>query len=400
MYDEIEFIGLRIGTYCNLDCKYCYEYSYAKEKNISFQDYDQLVKFISKLPLANRVKFLISGGEPSLYINEIRRAYKKIMKVRRYKDSFINFLVYTNGTNFQGVIDLINEGVLSPFYCCLSWDGIHTTKSRLTKNIKIYNDDFFNKNIDLLSKQPEEYRNEITVRTAATRDTIDELADNYQYLLDHGCTRWEYYIINDESAFRDEEYNRKIEEQIRKIYNIAIKNNVTESLVNLENMLYMYFPEPSDYIKQRFVTCCHLGNTLFINQNGGIYPCSLADDVSKIYDGIKFGDIYTGFDKQVMEEFCEDYNTPPSCGMIYKNEPCNALQCFECAATCKHCNGSLNKKMHNQCELRHIEYNLFKEIFIDTGFKFSDDILKKYKDSHFDALLYNKKLNSNLPFKK
>lgn len=399
MYDEIDFMGIRLSSYCNLDCKYCYQYSAAKEKHNLFKDYNALNKFLIKLPLAENLKFFLSGGEPSLYIDEVRKACKQIRKVMRYKDTNIHFSVYTNGTNLQGILDLMDEGLLDSFYCALSWDGLHTTKSRLVKNKK-YTDEFFNKNIELLGKQCKKYREDINIRTAATRDTIGELADNYKYVLDHGCTRWEYYIVNDESAFRDEEYLYLIKDQLRKIYIMARDNNIADSLCNLENMLYMYFDEPNDYIKQRFITCRHLGNTLFVNPTGEIFPCALSDNITKVYDGIKFGDIYNGFNKDVMQSFCDDYNTPPSCGMIYKSEPCKTLHCFECAVTCKHCNGSLNKKSFNQCELRHIEYNLFKEIFIDSGYKFSDEIMNKYKNIHFENLLYNTKLNLDLPYKK
>ena len=399
MYDEIDFMGIRLSSYCNLDCKYCYQYSAAKEKHNLFKDYNALNKFLIKLPLAENLKFFLSGGEPSLYIDEVRKACKQIRKVMRYKDTNIHFSVYTNGTNLQGILDLMNEGLLDSFYCALSWDGLHTTKSRLVKNKK-YTDEFFNKNIELLGKQCKKYREDINIRTAATRDTIGELADNYKYVLDHGCTRWEYYIVNDESAFRDEEYLDLIKDQLRKIYIMARDNNIADSLCNLENMLYMYFDEPDDYIKQRFITCRHLGNTLFVNPTGEIFPCALSDNITKVYDGIKFGDIYNGFNKDVMQSFCNDYNTPPSCGMIYKGKPCKTLHCFECAVTCKHCNGSLNKKSFNQCELRHIEYDLFKEIFIDSGYKFSDEIMNKYKNTHFENLLYNTKLNPDLPYKK
>lgn len=397
MYDEINTISLRLSSYCNLNCKYCYQKEDPKEKNNFFNDFKALNKFLLKLPLSDHVKILITGGEPSLCIDRIRLAYKNIMKIARYIDTTLHFSVFTNGTNFQGILDLIDDGIIDPYISSLSWDGINTTKSRMVKN-PVFTDEFFNNNIKLLGRQCEFYRNEINIRTAATRDTIENLAINYKYILENNCYRWEYYIVNDESIFFDDKYLKIIEDQLREIYTIARDNKIAEKLCNLESMLYMYFPEPDEYTKKRLIACRHLGETLFINTKGEIYPCALADSITKIYDGIKFGSIYTGLDRDVLQEFCNDYNIEPSCKMMYNNKPCKFLHCFECAMTCKHCNKYLNKKSRNQCKLREIEYKLFKEIFIDYGYEFDKNLLKKYKFSHLNSLKYNPELYQGLPF--
>ena len=83
MYDEISVLGLRVTNFCNLNCKYCYQHEYVKNETTKFTDYKALNKFLIKLPLAPRVSFMLSGGEPSLAVDELRNACKQLNKVRR-----------------------------------------------------------------------------------------------------------------------------------------------------------------------------------------------------------------------------------------------------------------------------------------------------------------------------
>lgn len=402
MYDEISVLGLRVTNFCNLNCKYCYQHEYVKNETTKFTDYKALNKFLIKLPLAPRVSFMLSGGEPSLSVDELRNACKQINKVRRYKDTKFCYNVFTNGSKLKELIGLMDEGYIEPYFFHLSWDGLHSaSRSRLVKN-KAYDDEFFNKNIKYLGTLCNEYREGINIRTAATRDTIDELFDDYRFVVENGCKHWEYYVINDEKVFEEDDFISKTEEQLRKIFLYAREHKIAEYIINIENMLYMCYNDiKMDFqSRRRWVTCRHLGTTLFFNPQGEIFPCSLSDDISKVHDeDTNFGNIYEGLDKTKMENFVADYNKPPSCGMMYKGKPCHALHCFECMVTCKHCAGSLESKLRNQCELRHMEMRLFKEIFLDTGYKFDSTVLNQFESIRFNELDYNPVLNSNLPFK-
>lgn len=399
MFDRLKFIVIKVSTYCNLQCKYCYETHASKEKAIKFNLYKELVSFLNKMPLDENFEISISGGEPSLCIDEFREAYRQLRKIMRTKDIKLRLDTISNGTNIDGIIGLLDDDIIKPWNCNISWDGLHSaSKSRLVKNKK-YDDEFFNNIIRKLGKQKYDYRKHITIRTSATADTIDELFDSYKFVTDCGCKRWDYYIINDEKNFNDPTYLNKIEEQLRKIYTYARDNGLANDLVNLENMIYLYFNIDDQKSRERHIVCRHLGEALMINADGSIYPCTMGDSTSRFFTGIKFGDIFTGLDKKVMQDFADDYNQPPSCGLMYKGEPCEALHCFECMMTCKYCNGSLQKKMMTQCDLRNIELRLFKEIFLDTGFKFEDSLVEKYKYIYKDFLDYNPVLNPNLPFK-
>ena len=93
MFRNITALTFKVGTYCDLDCVYCFQKHDVKTRSNTFDKYKDVVKFLSdpKISFADRLEVKITGGEPSLYTDEIRVAYKELKKLERYKDTTLYF---------------------------------------------------------------------------------------------------------------------------------------------------------------------------------------------------------------------------------------------------------------------------------------------------------------------
>ena len=135
MYDVINEITFKISPYCNLDCEYCFQKYDTKTERKFFDKYDELLEFMKKLPLGPKLEIKLTGGETSLYPDQIRLAYNKLKKIERYKNTEVSFTTISNGTNMKALIELFEDGILDPWGSKISWDGIYSaSKSRKPKN--------------------------------------------------------------------------------------------------------------------------------------------------------------------------------------------------------------------------------------------------------------------------
>ena len=46
MFRKISAVTIKLGTYCDLDCVYCFQQHDIKTKNVVFDKYTELVKFL------------------------------------------------------------------------------------------------------------------------------------------------------------------------------------------------------------------------------------------------------------------------------------------------------------------------------------------------------------------
>lgn len=392
MYDKINEITFKISPYCNLDCEYCFQKYDTKTKYGYFDKYDDLLKFLIKLPLNNKFEIKLTGGEVSLYPDQIRLAYKNLKKIERYKDTEVRFTTISNGTNMNALIELFDEGILDPWGSKISWDGIYgASKSRKPKN-KLYTDDYFNDQIRLLAES--KFKDKVLVRTALTKNTIDDLYLSYLFLKYNGCTKWEYYYLTDAEYYKYHYFTEKFRLFLTQlIYDNYCTNNNPLKIQNIETMIYVNEILPhNEKNRLRSISCRHLGTSLYISMNGDIYPCGYFSD-DAVYDDDKLciGNIFEGFDRIKMDNFSKEYFQPAMC----TNKNCKLYQCFECPAVAKYRKGHLQDKLMQACELRHIEnnvYNLYKnEMKFDKS-----HISSSY--SYVSSWNIKEKLNHGLPF--
>lgn len=106
MFDRIKKIVFKCSSICNLNCSYCFLDKLTKTHNIAQYDFEDLAGLVRRLPLDDELEIFITGGEPSLAIETIRRGIRVIKKIERSRDVKIKFTVITNGTNMDGVIEI------------------------------------------------------------------------------------------------------------------------------------------------------------------------------------------------------------------------------------------------------------------------------------------------------
>lgn len=111
-------IVIYLGSKCNMNCAYCHRESSFHESNVS----NKLLDLVSQEPC----KISFKGGEPLLYIDEI----KKVVNA----SPFSNFVITTNGTLFDKHKDYLAQ---HNFLVCLSYDGENSLRdfNPLTKPI-------------------------------------------------------------------------------------------------------------------------------------------------------------------------------------------------------------------------------------------------------------------------
>ena len=303
------------------------------------------------MSLAENLEFKVTGGESSLFIDDIRYAYKKLSKLERIKDTKINFTTISNGTNMEGLMDLMDEGILRPWGCKYSWDGIYSaSKSRKPKNA-LYTDEFFNEKIRLIGAS--KYNKDILVRIALTPNTIKDIGESFRYALEAGCRKIEYYYLSDCDEYKTEKFELDFNDFLLDIQELLYEYQ-DFTFPNFDTLYMNRFLKESD--KLRAIACRHLGKSLYIEMDGKIAPCGYFSKDALFPDQTMYiGDIDNGFYRDKVESFINQYKAVPMC----YNAGCSNLHCFECPAVALFRKGNMASKLYQTCKLRSMEKELF-----------------------------------------
>ena len=98
-------ITLYLGSQCNLHCAYCHREASDGEGEIAESFLEEL-----KCNPPSSIKFM--GGEPLLYMKEIRKVVAAVPKAK--------FAVSTNGIGIEKHLEYFRE---HRFQICISYDG-------------------------------------------------------------------------------------------------------------------------------------------------------------------------------------------------------------------------------------------------------------------------------------
>lgn len=359
MFESINAVFVKFCDYCNLDCAYCFEAYNQKEKHGIFNKARELRKFISTCNLNSDLTFKFTGGEVSLCLPQLEECIKELRKVERDHDIKTHVAITTNGTNMDQIIDLIDRKVVDAYPSKVSWDGIYSaSKSRKPKiRSDLYTDNFFNDNIKLLGKS--KHGKNLLVRLAVSEDTVDHLAESFQYALDCGCTKLEYYYLFPDqysTIYSKPEFISKVIVQLQKIAEIYKKTPFDYE--NWNNLIYTEYIAKDKY-KLRNIYCQHVGRMLYIDMMGRLYTCGVFSSDGWYKDNpIDIGNIYTGFDLKKLEDFSNGFGKFKPC-----TKTCDNYHCVRCPTIMYYAKDKFGEKtMYELCKLITIE----KQVFLDN----------------------------------
>ena len=272
MLDQIRYLLIKYCTFCNLDCSYCLiQDKKSKEEAKVFSSTKELVSMLKNLPIADTLNIELTGGECTLFADQIYDFYTEMKKLERTIDTKINIGIVTNGTQLEKLFPLFDEGIIDPWSTKISWDGIYSeSKSRKSKTG--LTDEYFNQKIKDLGAS--KYNKDVLVRIALTKDTIDDLADSFEYALNAGCNKIEYYLLylkDDPNYYADPEFLEKIRKQLFKIGLLYMDHPF-----DYENWNYLFYTDMVEDKSKLFDLSCEiLGRMLYITIDGDIFISSI-----------------------------------------------------------------------------------------------------------------------------
>lgn len=354
---------IKVTEYCNLDCEYCFEKFEDKEHRKVFtkEQAKHVVEFLKNYKLDSRFEIKFNGGEISLIIPHLKQLMKIFRRLERYQDTQVYFSANSNGTNMDGILELIDSGYFDKDSVKISWDGIHTTsKSRHSKDPK-YTDEYYNDQIIKLGKSL--YSQNVLIRYAITKENVNDMYESFKFALANNCTKLEYYYLffpfSIGPYYDDIEFLKKFEEQLYKIAELYIEHHFEYE--NWNSMIYSYYMYPnSTFLRE--LGCRHLGRMFYIDMLGRVAPCGFyTDDNYADQPRIFFGDIYNGLNEERIEEFKNFFKPFHQCSI----PGCINLHCVECPASIQYKYAHGLRGMDEICKLRSIE----KKVFTEMGIK-------------------------------
>jgi hypothetical protein len=320
----------------------------ARKSNDRFNRFDELLNFLIDAPLAQDVLINVSSGELSLFPDLIETAYNKLKKIERYKDTSVKFGLYTNGSNIEAILDLLDRGILDPKYTSMSWDGIFGSTIRESKSSK-YNDSLFNKAIESIGRS--KYKDDILIRSALTSTLLLHQKQSIEYLIDCGCSNWEYYFLIDNDEYRDPIFLDIFEKELNSLYKY---NGNGINIFNINSMLEFY----STSTAKKRLWCRSLYNSIEIDVYGKILPCgSYSNGYKYKPPSIDFDDISQKYDPAKIERINID-----NCIKCHQcnHANCGNLHCIECARLIPYRTGDIFEyKASQPCKIRNIERKLY-----------------------------------------
>lgn len=359
MYELIKYITIKICDGCNFDCKYCFEAHSKRQQTTVLKDIDKIKRFILTLPLADEVLISLIGGEVGLYYDLTISIAKELKKIERYKDTTIKFCITTNGTNIDKFLGYRKLFSYDDFR--ISWDGIHaadiaqvSTNEQIAKCIR-----------DIGSSN---YKDNILITIAITNDSIDTLADSFEYAIQHGCTKFNYYFIfNDEfdKEYMTKEFQYRFITQLNRIYELYDKYHFTFEDINM--LSYKYFINPSYSYRHK---CKFLDNLLVINSDENIYPCLMLEETNTLSNHYCLGNLTEGLNKDSIKKFESMYNNILTTNHKVCESCSNKSVCIECPIEEYH-----RIQITNDCIVRKKYHNIEERIF-----KENIDIVRKNLD--------------------
>lgn len=367
--NKIEMITLQITQNCNLRCKYCtYSGNYNNQrthtnKTMSMEIIKKSIDFgMEHSKETKQFNIGFYGGEPLLEIDKIMECINYIKS--EYKDKNVRYSMTTNGTLFsEKALKLLMD---NDFNVLISFDGpkdIHD-KNRVYANGKGSFDDIMN-NIKRIKECYPDFFKKIRFNTVIAPGNdfkcVNDFFEASDVIEDDAVQKANVNIYNAASDIAyDDLYFKTNNFQNLKILLVELgyySKDKTSKLYKSDFISVKRFYKRLGKMKGLYEISHPGGPCLagvsrpFVDINGNLYPCERVSEGSEV---MKIGSIYTGFDKNKIDDLV-------NIGKITQNE-CkfcwNFVGCTLCAAAAdensklsrtmrlSHCNLSMGNTMY------------------------------------------------------
>lgn len=338
----INRLNIHLSYNCNLNCSYCFLKNETRKDKSVFTRWDDLLNFLKRAPLGEELIVNLASGELSLRPSLIEKAYSEFKKIERYVDTKVKLGLYTNGTNIDVVLKYLEDGILDPSYTSLSWDGIDNSRTR--QGLSGNNNDLLKQAIVKIGKS--RFADKFLIRSALTRNLLDNIEATLGFLDLAGCKNWEYYYLIDNDEYRD----KKFQEDFTKALTIIYDRQHNLNIFNVNSMDRYY----SDTNGVKKLWCKSLDDSIDISIEGKILPCgSYSNNYKYGVPKTDFDDINDYFNESKIKEL-NNHNCLNCQKCQYQT--CGNLHCVECSRMVSYRAGdSFDYKATQPCALRTIE---------------------------------------------
>lgn len=310
----LKSVYLKLGTKCNLYCKYCHQ----SKKDIEVNQ--DVFKYLSLLPNLEEVR--LGGGEPLLYKDIID-------KLKLSVSSNIKISMVSNGTLLtDNIIEWLNA---NDIHYGLSYDGNNNFRGVIPNFYKLSKVETFNGISTVITSKfnyDEFYSDIKEVMVISNKNLLSypnfihqtKNSPNYDLVDNNSVNTYISFICNELAL----EY---------KMYKDGMELNILPFLKRYID----YLTRNISYKNVKGVRCCN-ENHIHLLMNGNFSLCS--------YDGIIVGDIYSGVDWDKVNSYIPN-------------------KCKECKYwyVCRnHCIANITD---NECKIFKRIYSFFKDMVGD-----------------------------------
>ena len=311
---KISKLTICLTNICDMHCDYCYRNEssiISKPNKFTFwQDLLLYIKNTKDFEFDNNLSIHFTGGEPILFFYDMLEGIITLKALNRLKGISTKFGMITNLTDPNNLLALLDNNFMQSEEISISWDYTGDYKELI--NITLLSE-LIEKNYDKVYKK--KYY-DMCIKMAVTKKTIGYLYNGLLYLKNLGFTNIGYYFVNGTDDYNDENVREEFRNQLEKINN---DYDLKKFVRNYSEFMWEY-PRPF---------CTKLGELLYIDTEGGIWPCAFLSDDSKVH-GIKnikeykIGDIFNGINK-----YRSHIVEPTSLDWVNRFCPACSIECKE-----------------------------------------------------------------------
>lgn len=285
IFDKVMNLQIKVSNTCNLACKYCYAAggNYNKKDNLMSVDIAKNMcnKINDMFPNVEKISFF--GGEPLLNIPVIDIFTKEL------KNKNIIYSLVTNGTKVDdSLLDILKNHNVK---VVVSLDGTKEMhdENRISK-LGQGTFDLVDSNIKRIQKETDAIKMIEGVYSSTSYNKMSKI-ELYQYLYDRYNVRniglGEVYT-NDPKMKLPKEYYDGLILTINEEIDFFISKVVNKQFIPINKVNDIMIPIIS---KKPTIAFCGAGlASLFIEENGDIYPCQLFVNDKIHYMGNMFGE--------------------------------------------------------------------------------------------------------------